>query len=403
MVGGNGISNILHQDSLTCLWLSHNQCTLTFTDRREEVYNTNTGVRGSLIATKGKFLFWEEWGKVLESHTVANFWRLTSVDALNGGKGKVLLILVRWTNAALYHVTRLQTILLNLLWWNINIVGRWQIVVVWATQETVTISKTLEYAIAFDDVSKVVFGCSLWASSDLLRHILLNHRTIEHVECWNSTLVFYGDIENGNEIGTITWISQPNTILIHFATTLVLRLVLWLWCRCWFCFLMISHHLFAQLLDSVYFHVVSLELICHLLWYQEFWYVICGWFSCLFSGFCSFLCFYLSLCAATSALGLLLFSWCCFGWRLFGYWHVAKKWGCLYFLPTIGLTIQIFAVFTFYGVDFARVFFSNTCAFALGSFISSTVLGSLVENGVDDVFHLIVGGYFNSQLICYTH
>ena len=33
MVGCNGIGNILHQDGLTGLWLSHDECTLSLTDR----------------------------------------------------------------------------------------------------------------------------------------------------------------------------------------------------------------------------------------------------------------------------------------------------------------------------------------------------------------------------------
>ena len=52
----------------------YNEYFLTIiTDWREHIYDTNTGVRGSSVATEGKFLLGEEWGKVLESHTVANF------------------------------------------------------------------------------------------------------------------------------------------------------------------------------------------------------------------------------------------------------------------------------------------------------------------------------------------
>ena len=73
MVGRNGIGDILHQHSLTGLGLGHDEGTLTFTDRREEINHTNAGVGGLLVAAECEFLFREEWGEVLESHTVANF------------------------------------------------------------------------------------------------------------------------------------------------------------------------------------------------------------------------------------------------------------------------------------------------------------------------------------------
>ena len=59
VVGGDGIGNVFHQDRFTCLRLSHDECALTFTDRREEVDDANAGIRCLLVAAKIELLFWE--------------------------------------------------------------------------------------------------------------------------------------------------------------------------------------------------------------------------------------------------------------------------------------------------------------------------------------------------------
>ena len=66
MVGGNGIGDILHQYSLTGLGLCHDECSLSFTDGREQVYDAYAGIRGGLVTAEGELLLGEERGKVLE-------------------------------------------------------------------------------------------------------------------------------------------------------------------------------------------------------------------------------------------------------------------------------------------------------------------------------------------------
>ena len=73
MVSGDGIGNVFHQDGLTSLRLSDDECALTFTDRREEIDDANAGIRCRLVAAKLELLLWEERCQVFECHTVTYF------------------------------------------------------------------------------------------------------------------------------------------------------------------------------------------------------------------------------------------------------------------------------------------------------------------------------------------
>ena len=124
MVGCDGVGNILHQDGLTSLGLCDDECTLTFTDRGEEVDDTHAGIGRGLVAAEGELLFGEEWRQMLEGHAVAHLRGLTAIDHLDGGEGEILLVLMRRAHAAVHHVASLQAILLDLLGRHIDIVGR---------------------------------------------------------------------------------------------------------------------------------------------------------------------------------------------------------------------------------------------------------------------------------------
>ena len=156
MVGGDGVGDILHEDGLTSLRLGYDERTLTFTDRREEVDNTNAGVGGSLIATEGELLLGEEGREVLESHTIANLIRITAIDRVDRREGEVFLVLMGRTHGAIHHIAGLQTILLNLLGRYVDIIGRRQVVIVGTAEESVAVGEALEHAIAGDEIAKVV-------------------------------------------------------------------------------------------------------------------------------------------------------------------------------------------------------------------------------------------------------
>ena len=124
MVGGNSVGNILHQNGFTSLGLSHDECTLTFTDRGEKVDDTYRRIGGCLVTAKRELLFWEQRRQVLEGHTVAHFMRLASVDGLDIAHRKIFLIIVRRTDSTIHNITSLQRILLDLLWRYVDVVGR---------------------------------------------------------------------------------------------------------------------------------------------------------------------------------------------------------------------------------------------------------------------------------------
>ena len=60
MIGCYCIGDILHEDGLTGLRLSHNKGTLSLTDRREQVYDSCAQVGGLAVSAKIELLVWEE-------------------------------------------------------------------------------------------------------------------------------------------------------------------------------------------------------------------------------------------------------------------------------------------------------------------------------------------------------
>ena len=60
MVGSDGIGDVLHQDGLTSLRLSHDQGTLPLTDRREQIDDAGAQVGCGTVAAERELLVWEE-------------------------------------------------------------------------------------------------------------------------------------------------------------------------------------------------------------------------------------------------------------------------------------------------------------------------------------------------------
>ena len=123
MVGGYSVGYVLHQNGLTRLWLGHDERTLTLTDGREQVNDTHAGISSGSVATKCEFLVGEEWGEVFEGHAVAHLSRLAAVDAAHVRQGEILLVVVWWTYRTFHNVARLQTVFLDLLLADVDVVG----------------------------------------------------------------------------------------------------------------------------------------------------------------------------------------------------------------------------------------------------------------------------------------
>ena len=217
MVGSYGVGNVLHQDSLTRLWLSHNQCTLALTDRSKQVDNTHRRIRRCTVATECELLIGEEWRQVLKSHTVAHLLRQTSVDGVHRVHGEVFLVVMWRTNGTIYHIARLQSVALNLLRTYVDIVGRRQVVIVARAQETVTVLQQFQYAVACNQVVEIIFFattrcvvCSAFSSN--YRLLSLCYRTVKDVERRNGGTVLNGQVDYGNEVCTVARITFPYAV-----------------------------------------------------------------------------------------------------------------------------------------------------------------------------------------------
>ena len=66
MIGCYGVGDVLHEDCLTGLWLCHDECALSLTDWREEIYDSRTGICCGGITAELEFLFGEEWSEMFK-------------------------------------------------------------------------------------------------------------------------------------------------------------------------------------------------------------------------------------------------------------------------------------------------------------------------------------------------
>ena len=216
MIGSNGVGNIFHQNGLTCLGLCHDECTLAFADGREEVYYACGEVGGGWVATKVIFLFGEEWGEMLERYPVAYFSRLAPINLVDAGEREIFLSIVGRTNVAFHHIAGFQSILLDLNGRHIHVVGRGEVVVVAGTKETISVGHDFEHAVAHNEVVEIVSGTLLtlllWGKA----HIgLLGHwrgGVVEHVVVGDGRMVFYRQVDYGDEVGAVTGVAFPNAV-----------------------------------------------------------------------------------------------------------------------------------------------------------------------------------------------
>ena len=107
MVGGNGVCNVFHEYGLTGFWLRYDKSTLSFTYRREEVYDACAGIGGSAVAAEIELFFREEWGKVFERHSVAHFRWVAAVNLVYRAKGEIFFVFVWRTHLAVNDISGL--------------------------------------------------------------------------------------------------------------------------------------------------------------------------------------------------------------------------------------------------------------------------------------------------------
>ena len=91
-----------------------------------------------------EFLIGEEWGEVLKRHAFLRQFGTKTVDADHFVHREKFLRLRVQTDGALYRVTRFETVLAHLVFADIDIVRRGEVVVVRRTQKTVSVRRAFQ-------------------------------------------------------------------------------------------------------------------------------------------------------------------------------------------------------------------------------------------------------------------
>ena len=117
VVVGNGIGHILEQHRLTGLGLSNDQTALTLTDRGEEV--KDAGRRPVVDVSRAgdfelEFLCREDREQVVKGDPVAYRLGVTAIETDQLLHGEELILALRGGDDRLYHVSCLETIVLDL-------------------------------------------------------------------------------------------------------------------------------------------------------------------------------------------------------------------------------------------------------------------------------------------------
>ena len=124
MIGCDGVGNVFHQDGFTRLGLCHDEGALTFADGREQVDDACGEIGGAAVATECEFFFGEEWGEVLKGHAIAHFGGVAAIDFVDAGEWKIFFAFVGWAHVAFDDIARFQTVFLDDVGGDVDIVGR---------------------------------------------------------------------------------------------------------------------------------------------------------------------------------------------------------------------------------------------------------------------------------------
>ena len=219
--------------------------------------------------------------------------------------------------------------------------------------------------------------------------------TVEHIEGGDGTVVLDGNVDDGDEVGTVAGIAHPYT----FGIDLVGRGVF-----------TAGGHLLTQFLDGVGGVGILLGSEVGSLWNEvcclgnevssfghrlQRLFGLGGLLCCLCS---SLFGFFFCLRLTSTALGSLLCGSFLLS-RLFAGGldrQVAEQGGSLLRLPAVALAVEVLAFLAFHRIDLAGVLLGDACAFPFGRLTGSSALGSLVDDGIDDIRQLAVGRHLDA-------
>jgi hypothetical protein len=135
MIVGYGVGYGFEQHGLTSLRLGHDEASLSLSDWGEHIHYTAALVVFVSMAEKIEFLVREERGEEIERNPVTYPLRSETVDKLDLYEREVLVALFRRTDLSGHGVPVLESVLLNLVLRNVNVIRRIEIIVVRRTKE----------------------------------------------------------------------------------------------------------------------------------------------------------------------------------------------------------------------------------------------------------------------------
>ena len=163
--------------SLTGFGRSHDKSALALAYGREHIYHPGGEIIGR-PAGEIELLFGEERSEMLKGHTVADKLGRAAIDLCDTGEGEIFFGGLGGRTEGLDYIALLETILLDLLLGDVDIVGRRHIVVVGRAEESVALGHNLKHTLRVDDTIEVESVLRIQAVGLLIVLLLLIELTV---------------------------------------------------------------------------------------------------------------------------------------------------------------------------------------------------------------------------------
>ena len=122
MIAGNGMCDILKHNGLTGAGRRHNQAALSFSLRRNQVYNTGRIIFFAANNVKIKFFGRIKRGQIIKIDTQLGFFRIFKVDFIHFNQSKIPFVVFWSPDFSFHRITGAQTKLFNLCRRNVNVI-----------------------------------------------------------------------------------------------------------------------------------------------------------------------------------------------------------------------------------------------------------------------------------------
>ena len=139
VIAGNRVGDIFKQEGFTGFRLRHDQTTLSFADRREQIYHTGAKIAACRRRREFEFFRGEQRRQVIERHAVADVLRIKTVYFRDAQQREIFFTFFRRANGAPNRIASAQTKQFDLGRRYIDIVGRSEVVVISRAQEAIAV------------------------------------------------------------------------------------------------------------------------------------------------------------------------------------------------------------------------------------------------------------------------